>query len=90
MNVKKAVCYEPYALVHEVPYPGGDLRISWSELRAAKVGTVWSVEDQDKFPNRTATWTVEYRVVYKDNDGILIKRSSDGDETVELTWFELV
>lgn len=86
--MKTRVCYEPYALIHEVPYPGGDLRISWSELRKAVVGTEWSVEDQDKFPNRSSSWTVRYRVIYREDNGVLVKRDSDGNDDIELMWFE--
>ena len=87
--MKRSVRYEQFALVHRVPYPDGDLCVSWSELRKASIGKVWSVDDQDTFPNRSRSWTVEYTVVYRDTNGVLVKKSSDNEfEETELLWFE--
>ena len=86
--MKTTICYEPYAIYHDVPYPDGDLCVTWSELKQAAVGKVWSVEDQDSYPNRNCTWTATYTVVYKDETGVLVKADKDGDGEIELMWFE--
>ena len=86
--MKTSVHYEPYAIYHDVPYPDGDLAVTWSELKEAEVGKTWSVEDQDTYPNRNCSWIASYKVVYKDDDGVLVRAEKDGDGEIELMWFE--
>ncbi len=85
--MKKSIHCEPFAIVHETCYPDGDLTITWSELRTAEVGKSWSVQDQDRYPNRSCTWTTRYEIVYRNEDGALVRKSEDG-VTSELMWFD--
>lgn len=64
-----------------------DIEIFAEDLRNCEVGQEWSVQDQDTCPNASEYWTVSYKVVYKDENGVALLYSNDGDK--ELIWVEL-
>ena len=74
------------------PEFGQVIRLYRKFLAKAEVGDTWSCEDQDRYPNRTETWSVDVVVVYKDGDGILLKfhDTNPRHEKIELIWVELV
>ena len=73
------------------PEFGQEIELYHKDLAKAKVGDAWGCEDQDRLPNRTECWSVDIIVVYKDDDGILIKfhDTYPRDEKIELIWVEL-
>lgn len=89
MNTK-TICEAPiFHMQH--PCDDCDLLIYASDLKKAEVGTVFSAENQDRYPNRTCTWTESWTVVYKDEHGVAVLYRSDENDIpeVELIWVEL-
>lgn len=64
------------------PAFGQKIEIYADELKKAKIGTEWSCEDQDRYPNRIAEWSVYVKKVYEDENGcLLIKRDDYHEKT---------
>lgn len=85
--MEPTVVCEPYAIVYESVFPDSDLCISWDELKESEVGTAWSTEDGDRYPNCERSYVVEYTVIYKDENGVLIRKQYDDDEKPEMLYF---
>lgn len=87
--MKTEVIREEYAIEYRTVYDE-DLVVSWSELKAAEIGKRWSIEDQDKYPNRTAVWDVSYTKVFENEHGcaVVYRNEEPGCEEVSLGWFE--
>lgn len=87
------VIKEEYAFYHQATYEDMSFGVSWSMLRAADVGTVWTAKEQDRYPNGTVYWKETYTVIYKDDKGCLIRYNVPRHEGVtdsytELIWYE--
>jgi hypothetical protein len=83
------VIREPYAINYPVCYDDA-VTVTWTELKKAEIGKVWTIEDQDKAVNRTRTWTVSWTKVYEDETGCLIKYYDEYNEDypeIKLIWF---
>ncbi len=68
-----------------------DIQIYANDLRQAKVGDAWAVEDFDKCPNSQQRWEVSYTVVYKENNGVAVLFRDENPDApdIELIWIEL-
>ena len=69
---------------------GYEIKIYMDELIQARIGEKWSIEDQDRYPNRTRTFDVSVTKIYEDDDGVLIKEYYGDDDVnpVTLIWIE--
>ena len=92
------VIKEEAAIDHVATYEPNSLRVSWKELKEAPIGQVWSVKEQDRWPNGSEYWTETYTKIYEEEDGCLVKHhvpatyygDADPEETEKTTliWFE--
>ena len=71
------------------PEFGQEITLYAADLRAAEVGTSWRIEDQDRYPNREEVWDVKTTLVYKDEDGVLLKEHESREGTTTLFWIDL-
>lgn len=78
---------------------GGSTRIYYDDIISADVGDYWYDEDVDQCPNARERWGTEVKVIYKDENGVLLRyRDSidrwncetnvQCDEDIELIWVE--
>lgn len=69
------------------PEFGQSIILYGNDLCQSKVGDTWVCEDQDCYPNRTEEYEAKVTVMYKDENGILLKFEHDVMDT-ELTYIE--
>lgn len=64
------------------------IEIYYYELKGAKVGTKWTLQDQavSSYPNRY--WKVSYEVLYVDTDGILLLYKNGLGNNKDLIWVD--
>lgn len=66
-----------------------DIEIYAHDLKESKVGTQWTVQDQDTCPNASEFWSVSYKIVYKDNDGCCVLYTNERYDEKDMIWVEL-
>ena len=67
----------------------GILRLYAADLREANVGTVWEVNDQDRYPNGQLYWTNTVKKVFEDENGVLLIECDGETGKVRAIWCEL-
>lgn len=67
----------------------GILRLYAADLREVPVGHMWTVNDQDRYPNGQMYWTNTVKKVYEDLHGVLLIECDGETGKVRAIWCEL-